>query len=336
MHDLSRSSSRPYSSGRVRAAAPILVVLPAVFGDGHSMLSPSGPDAGRIANLTWFMVILASLITVVVFLLMVVGLFRDGTRRATGAGSRRLVITGGVALPAVVLSTLSALTLFTLRRAQDPSAKQLAVEVTAHQYWWEVRYPGTGAVTANEIHVPVGREIRLTLRSVDVIHSFWVPALAQKVDMIPGRTNHLVLEAQKPGVYRGQCAEFCGLQHAHMIFEVVAQPAADFERWLHQQTSPAAAPNGADQAAGRNTFLGQACAGCHTIRGTPASGRTGPDLTHVASRATLAAGTVANDGRDLRRWITSAQALKPGALMPDVPLSPQQADRIARYLESLR
>ncbi|HVX19499.1 MAG TPA: cytochrome c oxidase subunit II [Acidimicrobiales bacterium] len=300
----------------------------------HSMLHPHGPDAGRIANLTWFMLIVAGAITAVVFVLMVVGLYRKG-RGATSA-SRRLIMYGGVALPAVVLGTLSVMTVFTLHRTESAAAQRVQIEVIGHQFWWEVRYPGTGAVTANEIHVPVGEEVDLTLRSDDVIHSLWVPALAQKVDMIPGRTNHLALEATHPGTYRGQCAEFCGVEHAQMIFQVVAQPPAAFHRWLAHQAAPAAAPASPAARAGRAEFLSQACAGCHTVRGTPAHGSEGPDLTHVADRAQLAAGAIPNDPDSLRRWIGDAQAIKPGALMPEMPIGAHELDLIAAYVEALQ
>jgi cytochrome c oxidase subunit 2 len=199
-----------------------------------------------------------------------------------------------------------------------------------------VRYAGTPAVTANEIHVPVGTQVRITLESTDVIHSFWVPALAGKVDMIPGHVNHLTIRADDPGTYRGQCAELCGIQHANMAFLVIAQPMGAYRAWLADQSEPARAPSGRLATTGRRTFTTQACAGCHTIRGTSAHGSAGPDLTHLASRRSLAAATLPNDASHLQGWITDPQHAKPGSLMPDVPITPAQANALVAYLRELK
>ena len=300
------------------------------------MMSPHGPDAGRTAALAWFMFSLAGLITAVVFVLLVVGLFRDGTRPGRAFDGHRLIIGGGIILPAIVLLTLSGLTVWALRTDPAGASGEVAITVIGHQYWWEVRYDGTSAVTANEIHVPVGRPVRITLESADVIHSFWVPALAGKVDMIPGHVNHLTIRADDPGTYRGQCAELCGIQHANMAFVVVAQPMGAYRAWLADQTEPARAPSGEAASTGRSTFLTQACTGCHTIRGTSARGDIGPDLTHVASRRSLAAETLPNDAAHLRGWISDPQRAKPGSLMPDVPITPAQTAALVAYLRELK
>lgn len=300
----------------------------------HSTLHPFGPDAGRITALSWFMISLASLITIFVFGLLLIGLFRDGSR-ARPETAMRWVIGGGVVMPAIVLLTLAGLTIFTLNRHQQQDPGPLKLEVIGHQYWWEVRYPGTDAVTANEVHIPVGRDVEITLRSDDVIHSFWVPSLAGKTDMIPGRTNHQVLRADKAGIYRGQCAEFCGIEHAKMAFVVVAQPPDQFQAWLRAQGQPAVSPTG-QAAAGRDLFMNQPCAGCHTVRGTPAGGKVGPDLTHVRSRAELGALTFENTPQNLAKWIVNAQSIKPGSLMPPIQLTQQQSAEIVAYLEQLK
>jgi cytochrome c oxidase subunit 2 len=199
-----------------------------------------------------------------------------------------------------------------------------------------VRYPGTPAVTANELHIPTHTRVDVVGRAEDVIHSLWVPELNRKIDLIPGRTTRVLLEADSPGTYRGQCSEFCGLQHAHMTVVVIAQPRAAFDAWLANMSKPAREPVSAAERAGRTTLLDQSCADCHTLRGTPADGDVGPDLTHLASRRTLAASTIENTPAELRRWIADPQRIKPGSRMPAVPLTDNQLDDLTAYLESLR
>lgn len=319
--------------GLRRVLPPVIgsVLLAACSGD-HNLLNPKGPEAGRVSALGWGMIITATIVTVFVFGLLVAALLpgdRRGLRRIT---DRTYLVGGGIALPLIVVLTLSGLTITTL----DVTARRgdVQIDLTGHQFWWEVRYPGTEAVTANEIHIPAGERVRFTLRSADVIHSVWVPALAGKIDMVPGHTNHLVVKADKPGTYRGQCAEFCGLQHARMAFVVIAQTRHDYERWLKAEATPASVPAG--QVEGQGSFNAQPCSGCHTIRGTQANGKVGPDLTHVASRRTLGALTIPNDREHLSRWIVNAQQYKKGALMPPIQLPPTEQASIVSYLESLR
>jgi cytochrome c oxidase subunit 2 len=212
--------------------------------------------------------------------------------------------------------------------------------VTAQQFWWELRYRGTEGletvITANELHVPVGRTVEVRLHSIDVIHSFWVPALQGKLDAIPGKTNVTWIRAERPGTFPGQCAEYCGMQHALMRLLVVAQPDAEFTRWLEGQARPAAAPSDERTQRGAGLFLLH-CARCHAIRGTPASfGLGGPDLTHVASRRTLAAGTLANVKGNLAGWIADPQTLKPGNRMPRIPLAAEDFHAVLEYVGSLR
>jgi len=207
--------------------------------------------------------------------------------------------------------------------------------VIGHQWWWEARYPGTTAVTANEIHIPTNTRIDVLLESTDVIHSFWVPALNKKMDMLPGHPNHLLLYSNRAGVFRGQCAEFCGLQHAHMALDVTVEDAASFASWRAAQLAPAAEPKGADAEAGKRVFEERQCATCHAIAGTAAASHLGPDLTHVASRRTIAAGALPFDRDALARWISDPQAIKPGANMPAVPLADSERAQVVDYLMGL-
>jgi cytochrome c oxidase subunit 2 len=260
----------------------------------------------------------------------------------TAAGERRgtmLVVGLGVAMPVAVVSALFVWAdIFVIRStaAPSPASTSLTIDVAAHQWWWEVRYEGTSAVTANEIHIPIKTRIDVIGTSDDVIHSLWVPELNRKIDLIPGRTTRVLLEADEPGVFRGQCSEFCGLQHAHMTVEVVAQPQSAFRAWLANMARPARAPSTAAEQAGRASFLRESCADCHALRGTPAHGDVGPDLTHLASRRTLAALTIPNDDAELRAWIEDPQRIKPGSKMPAVPLRDRQLSDLAAYLGSLR
>jgi cytochrome c oxidase subunit 2 len=216
---------------------------------------------------------------------------------------------------------------------RDPT---LTVEVTGHDWWWEVRYPDRHVTTANEIHILVGQPVRLVLRSADVIHSFWVPQLAAKTDLIPGKTNVTWLQARVAGTYRGQCAEYCGLQHAHMALLVVADPPEAFAAWVRQQRATATAPGAPLAASGRAVFERSSCAACHSIGGTTARGTIGPNLTHLGSRHTIGAGTLPNTPDNLAAWITDPQAAKPGAAMPPQPLTPQELRALVAYLESRR
>jgi cytochrome c oxidase subunit II len=204
--------------------------------------------------------------------------------------------------------------------------------VIGHQWWWEIRYPGTRAVTANELHIPVGTGVRLVGTTADVIHSIWVPELNRKVDVIPGRESVLLLAADRAGTYPGQCAEFCGLQHAHMELRVIAQPRAQYRAWLAHEAATAAAGAGR----GARVFTKQACSGCHQIRGTDARGQVGPDLTHIGSRKTIGAGVLPNDPEHLREWIRDPQHAKPGNRMPDLPLSDADLNALVSYLEGLK
>jgi cytochrome c oxidase subunit 2 len=286
------------------------------------------------------MLVGATVVFAVVMVLVLVAVLRRHAGRAPGGSDRRakaLVLTGGLVAPVVVLSVLFAFTIRTLPATSAPKqgSTALTVDVIGHQWFWEVRYPGTAAVTANEIHIPARTRVRLEVQTADVIHSFWLPRLNRKIDLIPGRTNSIVLEADEPGVYRGQCAEFCGLQHANMAFFVYADPAPRFRAWLREQARPRRAPTRAQSRTGEQAFLSEACAGCHTIRGTQADGEAGPDLTHAGSRATLASGTIPNTRAALTDWITDPQHVKPGNRMPALGLPQSEIAALVAYLEGL-
>jgi cytochrome c oxidase subunit II len=324
------------------AIAPGLAVLLTTFvagcGGNQNTLEPGGRPENQIARLFWVMLAGAGVgLGVVVGLLLLGWWRRDRPNLPGGGGERaatRLVVVLGIIVPVVVLVALFVWADFVVTRATDAPAASttaLRIDVAGHDWWWEVRYPGTQAVTANEIHIPTRTRIDLVATTDDVIHSFWVPELNRKIDMIPGRSNRILLEADRPGRYRGQCSEFCGLQHAHMAIVVVAQPRRQFDAWLSNMSRPADAVSDP----GARVFA-RDCASCHTIRGTSADGNVGPDLTHLASRRTLGAITLPNDPTHLRRWIRDAQVYKPGNRMPTMPLGGEDLRALVTYLEGLR
>jgi cytochrome c oxidase subunit 2 len=307
-----------------------------------SFLRAYGFVAGREAWLGWILLVIAVVVVLVVSALVLAGALRrpEPVRVEQEHEGLRWIVIGGIVVPSLVLVIVLVLAVTTQAAIATPAgADHLTVRVTGRQWWWEVRYldrsPSLIATTANEIHIPVGRPVQLEVVSGDVIHSFWIPELAGKTDLIPGQENVMWLQADRPGVYHGQCAEYCGLQHAKMAMEVVAEPPDAFARWLARQRAPAAAPAGTDAAAGARVFATTACSLCHTVRGTMAGGRLGPDLTHLAGRRTIAAGSVANSRGNLLGWIENPQAFKPGTLMPAVPLDGRQLDDLTTYLQSL-
>jgi cytochrome c oxidase subunit II len=248
-----------------------------------------------------------------------------------------VIIAGGI-IPTIILGAATFLTLRGLQVFDRPPAGvEHTILVRGHMFWWEIEYPDHGFTTANEVHVPVGQSVRFELESADVIHSFWVPQLHGKLDMIPGKTNVLYVVADEPGVYFGKCAEFCGQQHANMEFQLIAQPQEEFEAWLEAQAADAAEPTSELAERGREVFVGSQCALCHTIRGvSTAAAEVGPDLTHLASRQTLAARTLTNVRGNLGGWILDPQGIKPGNRMPAVNLPSEDFLALLEYLEELR
>jgi cytochrome c oxidase subunit 2 len=253
-----------------------------------------------------------------------------------------MVIIGGIAFPIVVLSVLLLYGLVLTRTIiAEPGGTPLRIHVVGEQFWWRVRYEPEGdrgdLATANEIHIPIGRPVRFSLTTADVIHSFWIPNLGGKLDMIPGQVNTFVLQADRPGVYRGQCTEFCGGAHALMAFDVVAHEPAQFEQWMAQQLRPAAESVVPFEQRGKELFLAAGCGACHAVRGTSAAGVVGPDLTHIGSRRTIAAGTFPNNKGTLAGWIASSQHLKPANKMPSFNVfTGEELRALAAYMESLK
>jgi cytochrome c oxidase subunit II len=310
----------------------------------QSILSPRSPQTHDIRTLWWWMLGAAAVVCFGAVALLVLAWVRRGTPGLPFFGKREsvpqiMVVLFGVAIPLVVLIALfggSDVYLVNETAPPSPTSTAMTIEVIGHQWWWEVHYPGSKAVTANEIHIPVRTRVNVVAVTADVIHSFWVPQLARKIDMVPGRRNRILLYASRVGTYRGQCAEFCGLQHAHMAMLVVAQPMPAFRAWLANMASPARRAPSGPATVGEHLFMNDQCASCHTIAGTPARGTVGPDLTHLATRSTLAADTIPNTPAELERWILNPQAIKPGDRMPDLGLSPSQAHDIVSYLDSLK
>ena len=329
---------------RARLAALLTLALLLSGCGQQSPLDPVSKPAREIAHLWWGMLIAATIVFLGTVFLLVLAWVRRARAGLPLVGKNTRVETGmviffGVVVPASTLITLFALAnVVVMKDTEAPKASTtaLTVEVTGRQWFWKVRYPGTPAVTANEIHIPARTRVNLVGRTEDVIHSIWIPRLNRKIDVIPGRTNRVLLYADKPGRYRGQCAEFCGLQHAHMAMYVFADPPDRFRAWLRNMGRPRPAPSTAGQRAGERTFLGSQCASCHTIRGTSARGTIGPDLTHLRSRTTLAGLTIPNTTGYLAAWIQDPQHFKPGNRMPDLGLGSAQIGDLVQYLESLR
>jgi cytochrome c oxidase subunit II len=310
---------------------------------GQSSVHPASHAAQEISHLWWVMMIASWVGFAIVVLLLTLGWWRRNRPDLPFGGGDRAatawIVGLGVGVPIVILSALFVWAdVFVINSTAAPKAgsTKLTVEVVGHDWWWEVRYPGTNVVTANEIHIPVGERVLALVTTADVIHSFWVPELNRKIDMIPGRPGKVLLDAEHAGIFRGQCAEFCGLQHAHMSFLVYADPPARFKAWLAAQQRPAAVPTGALAQRGEKEFAAESCADCHTIRGTGADGTVGPDLTHLAGRSSLAANTIPDDPSHLADWIRDPQHVKPGNRMPSLGLSPDEVRAVAAYLESLK
>ena len=326
------------------ASAPAPTVTPepdpeslgeAFWFDTPNALEPRGFPAERIADLWWFMFGLGTFVFVVVMVLLLIAVFRRrGDRPSPPLGGTRFVITG-VLLSTVIIASVLGFTLYTLAEvAAPPAVPAVAFEVVGHQWWWEIRYAGE-EITANELHIPVGVPVRLTLLSADVIHSFWVPQLSGKTDMIPGQVNYHWLLAEEPGIYRGQCAEFCGVQHARMAFFVVAEPEEEFRAWLGRMRSPAVEVTGELAQRGEQVFFAEGCVNCHSVRGRQVTGEFGPDLTHIGSRLSIGAGVLRNNFGNLAGWVANPQPLKPGNYMPPQKVDPRDLPALVTYLMGL-
>lgn len=320
---------------RSRVAAGAMLLAAGCRGDQH-VLDAAGRQAEAIATHWWFVLAVCTVVYAIVIAAFVWALLprHRSQRRAPLIVSVSAGVTAVIVLAFLVHAVWTERTLGALAEDELP-----VIEVIGHQWWWEIAYrEGETPVlrTANEIHLPVGQAFTFELKSRDVIHSFWVPNLHGKTDLIPGTTNRIVVRADRSGVFRGQCAEFCGLQHAHMGLVVVAHPRAAFDAWMAVQRQPAPEPSTVPARRGRDVFVSSQCAVCHTIRGTIAHGRTGPDLTHIASRRTLGAATIPNTRGHLGGWILDSQSIKPGNRMPPNPMPAEDFNALLAYLETLR
>jgi cytochrome c oxidase subunit II len=310
-----------------------------------SVLDPHGTDADSVALLSWLMFAISGIVLIIVTYLLWMAYRRSrqaGQDRdnlyVNDRGLLRNVVLGGAVAPIVILLVIMGLAIWIENtKSVKAAAGNTDIEIIGHQWWWEVHYTGQNFYTANEIHIPAGETVTLHVTTADVIHSFWVPELHGKIDLIPGQTNTFTIQADQTGTYRGQCAEFCGVQHAHMAFLVIAQNASDYQAWLDAQTQPGVEPRvGSLEQQGQQAFLGSACVYCHTIRGTNASGRVGPDLTHLGSRRTIASGILPNNPGNLAGWMINSQSIKPGNHMPPMDLNGDQVQALLAYLATLK
>lgn len=327
-------------------AGDISPASPAQMDYEISVLNPQGDIAESISNLFWILMIMGVPIYIYVIGLVIYTFFsrrhqpdKDSQTPEVedSPGTLRFIVFNSVIIPAGILLAVFALVLSVINLTL-PSAREtnLTIEVHAEQWWWDVRYPEHDIVTANEIMIPAGEAVRIELRSDNVIHSFWVPELAGKMDVIPGAQNGFWIHADEPGVYRGRCAEYCGIQHANMQFLVVALSPPDFELWVTHQQQEAAAPETDSALEGQTVFIRAGCAGCHAIQGfDQAPGGIGPDLTHFASRRTIAAGILPNTRGHLAGWIVNPQNIKPGNQMPNIDLTGEELQSLLDYLQTL-
>jgi cytochrome c oxidase subunit 2 len=312
-----------------------------------NIFRPSSTPADEVFHISIFVLIIAALIFAVVFCLLVYSLVKfrhrpddDGREPPPVYGSNQVELAWTV-LPILIVLVLFLATARVIHSVEDAPKPPAAVAVIAigHQFWWEFRYPSLGIVTANELHVPVSDPAHPTptyieLHSADTDHSFWVPRLAGKTDLIPNRTNNMWIDPHEVGIYVGQCAQYCGTQHAKMLLRVYVDTKEEFHRWVQEEAQPARASDAV--STGRRVFETTACINCHAISGTVADGRFGPDLTHLMSRDTIASGAASNTHENLRLWIHDPEAIKPGSLMPAMQLSDQDLDAVTAYLETLR
>lgn len=315
------------------------------LGDIPNSLDPKGAGAREIAGLWWLMATLGTIVFLVVIGLLLTAVVRNAHRNRDETipqllrdipEGRPWIWFGGILVPAVIIASVY---FFDLRThsalASASSDNTTVIEVIGHQWWWEVRYPDQEITTANEIHIPVGEPVVIRLRTADVIHSFWVPELHGKMDLVPGQDNQIILQADTAGIYRGICAEFCGRQHAKMQFLVIAEDRGEFAAWAERERQPSFQPDDERLRSGQQVFLGSSCVYCHTVRGTNATANIGPDLTHIASRMTIAAGTLKNNPGNMAAWIVDPQHIKPGNLMPPSSMSGEELQLMLDYIMSL-
>jgi cytochrome c oxidase subunit 2 len=309
----------------------------------QSVLGPAGPQAASVEWLWWVMFWVCTAVFVLVLGALTIAVFRGRSAGHERAPERSLhasiaTATGATIVVLFVLLFVSTMTGRAIISSSNENA--LVVEIVGHQWWWEITYtdpqPSRRVTTANELHLPTGRPVVFMMKAPDVIHSLWIPNLHGKMDLVPGRLTTLLLQVDKPGIYRGQCAEFCGVQHARMALTAIAESPSDFDAWIRAQQQTPPAPSTSDEQRGLAIFQQGACMMCHTVRGTSAAARLGPDLTHVATRSTLGAGTLPNTPENLAKWIADPQHVKPGNRMPPTGLSPEEINAVVAYLQVLK
>ncbi|MDT7604001.1 MAG: cytochrome c oxidase subunit [Acidobacteriota bacterium] len=356
---MENAKTKFWRGAALTSGAACALVVASCGGGAQTPLDPAGPHAGGISRLWWVFFYVLTSVFVLVMIALALSVRRGRSRRDLLAGGvetappavkpeegqeRRMtnVVAAATAATILILFILLVASFLTGRglTTTRSDAGALTIEVTGHQWWWEVRYddpqPSNIFTTANEIHIPVGTPVIIQLKSTDVIHSFWVPNLAGKKDAIPGKSSSVWLRADRAGVYRGQCAEYCGAQHAHMAFTVIAEPPEKFWAWVASQRAPSVEPATDAERRGQQVFLSSPCIMCHTVRGTQAGGAFGPNLTHVASRGSIAANTLPNSRGHLAGWVVDAQSVKPGSLMPPMSLSSEDLQALLDYLQSLK
>jgi cytochrome c oxidase subunit 2 len=321
------------------AVTGALLLLAGCGTDVQSAMTPRGTQAGQIANLAWWLFGLGAVVLAIVMVALWLAI-RGAPRVRAALAQDRAIVALGLIFPVVTLTLLLGYCVWLMRSQLSPADARdtLRIEVTGEQWWWRVTYGGANPfASANEIAIPVGRPIEFILKAADVIHSFWVPSLGGKVDMIPGRTTQLRITAERPGIYRGQCAEYCGGPHALMAFEVIAMPPAEYDAWLARQSAPARAPSNDTEQRGQSLFVSAGCGACHAVRGTPAVGVIGPDLTHFGSRRSVGIDTLRLSADNVTRFVANGQQIKPGNRMPEFRIfSADEHAALAAYLLSLR
>jgi cytochrome c oxidase subunit 2 len=305
------------------------------------LFNPSSPEMEAMADLTYYTIgITAVILAIIVFAVAYITIrYRkkpgDDSEPYQDFGNIKLEIVWTV-IPVVIVAVLFLLTCSTMRAVDPPPGDREAdLVIIGHQWWWEIRYPATGVITANELHIPAGEKMLARLESIDVVHDFWVPELGRKIDLVPGHPNYMWIVAGEPGVYIGACAEFCGDQHANMRIRVVAETTGEFKKWQEEQQAVPRTPSRGTAREGSVLFQSMACMNCHTIRGTAAAARVGPDLTHLAGRNTIGAGVLTNTPENLAKWLSNPQKYKQGSLMPNMKLTDSEVKSIVAYLEAL-
>jgi cytochrome c oxidase subunit 2 len=306
-----------------------------------SLINPASDQADQIYRLSVYFIIAASAVFLLVVVLLIHILIKYRSKPSDSEPKQtkdnKAVERWMVAGPAILVALFFYLTIDTMHRVQPPITDQKPdIVITGHQFWWEVNYPDDSVTTANEVHMPVGKKLLVQLNSADVIHDWWVPSLGNKMDLIPGRDNHVWITIHNPGIYEGTCSEFCGAQHAWMRIKVIAQSPEDFQAWLVKDKSLAPEITGESALKGKNLFLQSSCSSCHSIRGTTAQGKVGPDLTHIASRSTLLAGMLSNNESNLGKWIGDPQKIKPGSMMPKFIYQQDSIKSLVSFISQLK